>query len=382
MTRREVPPPESTPRDVLIVGGGPVGLLLAVLLAQHGIDVQVLERRDTVSTRTRAIGIHPPALAVLAEAGVADEVLRLSAPISEGVARSGGRTLGRLKFEPAIRSLPQWQTEQLLRARLERLRPGALRLGVEALRIAHGDGIVRVVTADDILDARFVVAADGARSRIRDSVGIGWRPLAGRAHYLMADLPDTSRYGSTAVLSFERAGVVESFSMPGNRRRWVALTESSVSSPTVNKLADIVKRRTGDTIVVDGDASAFEARQHLATRMVRGRMALVGDAGHEISPIGGQGMNLGWLDAADLASTLAEALRHSESDLFAGLMLTGYDRRRRRSAWIAARQAGFNMAMGRPAGGVALAARTALMRTLASPPTRALLAKAFTMRWL
>ncbi|WP_255523526.1 NAD(P)/FAD-dependent oxidoreductase [Salinibacterium sp. ZJ450] len=366
----------------MIVGGGPVGLLLAVLLAGCGIDVAVLERRAEASTRTRAIGIHPPALAVLGEAGIADEVLRRSVPIRQGVARSGGRTLGRLRFDPAIRALPQWQTERMLRARLAELNPDALRMGVEASTAEQRGGRVTVQTSAGRIEARFVVAADGARSRIRDSADIAWVPLGGRLNYLMADLPDTSPYGSTAVLSFERGGVVESFPMPDRKRRWVALTPTPVENPSCELLARLVRERTGDTLLPGGTASGFEARQHLASRMVSGRVALVGDAGHEISPIGGQGMNLGWLDAADLARTLTQALRHPQSALFTDVMLAGYDRRRRRSAWIAARQAGFNMSMGRPAGAVALVARTALMRTLAAPPTRELLAKAFTMRWL
>ena len=362
------------------------------------------------STRTRAIGIHPPALALLAEAGVADEVLRRSAPIRAGVARSGGRVLGRLRFDPAIRTLPQWQTERMLRARLEQLRPGALRLVLTragSSSAATGCGCSAPASGHEWptrgcrLPTRWCRRpTSGCGWPTSESMPGSWWPRtapaaasetrqaspgarsAGRRRYLMADLPDTSRYGSTAVLSFERGGVVESFPMPGKQRRWVALTPAPVENPTCELLGTIIRERVGDTLFPGGEASAFVARQHLADRMVRGRVALAGDAAHEISPIGGQGMNLGWLDAADLARTLALALQHPESDLFAAVMLAGYDRRRRRSARMAARQAGFNMAMGQPADGMTLAARTTLMRTLAGPPTRELLARAFTMRWL
>src|SRR5690606_24279234 len=114
--------------DVAIVGGGPVGMLAAVLLAQDGADVVVLEQRTEISPRPRAIGIHPPAVLALAEAGV--DVTRDGVRITVGEARADRRVLGRMIFgDPGVYSLPQQRVERMLRDRLHELRPGALRLG-------------------------------------------------------------------------------------------------------------------------------------------------------------------------------------------------------------------------------------------------------------
>ncbi|MCU1443468.1 MAG: oxidoreductase [Cryobacterium sp.] len=374
-------------REVLIVGGGPVGMLLACLLASRDIDVTVLEQRTEPSMRSRAIGIHPPSLAALDTIGVADALLSRAVRIQAGEVYCDGRRLGRLSFEGAARrypfvvALPQYETEALLRARFEEFRPDGIRGGVRVVGVREVDDRVDVLTADGAtLDARFVVGADGARSAVRASVGVPWRSLGRTESYLMADFPASAGEDSTAVLYFERGGVVESFPLPGGRRRWVAMTDGLKGDASSADLAGIVRSRTRVDLPLSTDPpSPFVARQHLASSMVSGRVALIGDAAHEISPIGGQGMNLGWLDAVALAPALESAVRNPQA---AASVLGEFDDRRRRSARVSARQAAFNMSMGRPAAGVRLGARNALVRTLALPPASAVVARAFTMRWL
>ena len=415
-------------RDVVIVGGGPVGTMLACVLAVGGLDVEVLEQREQPSLRSRAIGIHPPSLRALAAIGVADALLDRVVRIREGEVRCDGRRLGQLSFEraapgyPFVVALPQYETEALLRARFDQLRPGRYRSGVTVTG-AHdcGDAVVLSTDAGPI-EARYVIGADGARSRVRAAAGIAWRQLGRSETYLMGDFADPDPGDTGAVLYFERGGVVESFPLPGGRRRWVAMTDFLATDADSADLAALIRHRTGVSVAEPlGAASAFGVQQRLAGRMhsrpthvlraglsvgmgaadsaprgqataVRafgrgrlpatqqaGRIVLVGDAAHQISPIGGQGMNLGWLDAVALAPALQRALLEPAA---AASVLGGYDRSRRSAAHRAAVQAGFNMNMGRPAHGLRLGARNALVRSLTLPPANELVARAFTMRWL
>ncbi|GAA1509906.1 NAD(P)/FAD-dependent oxidoreductase [Agromyces terreus] len=391
--------------DVVVVGAGAVGLLLGWRLAQRGLDVVVLERRAARTGRSRAIGIHPPGLRALARAGIEAEVLGAAALVRDGRATCAGRTLGTMSFERGgpVLSLPQLEVEAMLERRLEALRPGAVRRGIEVVEVDDRGVDVRLVGVPVAAGAgaagegpaeagwpelrrvetttRYAVGADGVRSGIRESLGLGWRGRSGRAHYVMCDTSDETGEPSTALLHFEPAGVVESFPMPGRTRRWVARVRRPPARLTAETVAAIVRSRVDGgrfDVAAAGEPSAFEARQHLAERMSVGRIALAGDAAHEISPIGGQGMNLGWLDAVRLDHELAAALAVGAP--FEAFEV--YDRVRRAAARRAVRRATFNMSVGAPASGLRLRLRNTGVRMLDVPPLRAVLARAFTMRGL
>jgi 2-polyprenyl-6-methoxyphenol hydroxylase-like FAD-dependent oxidoreductase len=139
-----------------------------------------------------------------------------------------------------------------------------------------------------------------------------------------------------------------------------------------------IESRTGIGVELPPDAepTSFVAAQHRATRLHRGRIVLLGDAAHEISPIGGQGMNLGWVDARRLASELLRSLPHRMPELarFEWHVLRSASRAQRRSA--------FYMSMGAPAPAPVVRGRELLMRALGSPPLRAWTAGLLTMRGL
>lgn len=371
--------------DVVVVGAGPVGLLLACLLAQGGLRTVVCERRVDPDARTRAIGIHRPGLDALDAAGVGGAVRAEALRLQGGEVRSRRRTVAELTFDAdrPVLVLPQSRTHALLRSRLTALSPDALRPGwtVRALRDEGAAVHVAVDTAAGALGltAGVVVVADGVRSRFRRELAAGWHRRAGEARYAMVDVDaDVADPHDRAVLHCEPEGLVESFPLPGGRRRWVARQREGEDLSTAAAFRAAVLARTGIRLSLGEDLrpASFHASQHTVGRAVHGRIMLLGDAAHELSPIGGQGMNLGWGDALRLAAALAARGCDAAPDL------RGFEAAVRRRTRIAQRRSAFYMAMGAPATGVTVRGRELLLRALGSAPLRDGTAGLITMRGL
>src|SRR5699024_6157614 len=175
----------------------------------------------------------------------------------------------------------------------------------------------------------------------------------------------------------------ESFPLPGQMRRWVAHTGTALLPESPQFLTEVIAKRTGEQVDPQTATmmSAFGVRRRIAQRMVADRCVLIGDAAHEVSPIGGQGMTLGWPDALELAPLLTDALSgRKTTPLHQQVDFQVFEQTRLAAARATARQAELNMALGRSMSTVTASLRDAALKTVLGTGMRHRLARAFTMR--
>ena len=393
----------STGAQVLIVGAGPTGLLLANLLGARGITVTILERKEPPdrsvpeTEQSRAIGVTPPSLEILSQVGLAEALVHCGVSIQRAVVHGrsviGERApLGELRFEgihhrfPFILSGPQTRTQAILEEGLHRFPSVRVEYGREVIRYAEADGEISEAATVQCTDGtlwsgQYCVVADGAHGTTALAAGIGRRGAPYRPWFTMGDYRDGSGLGAEAHLWFTVEGAVESFPLPEGRRRWIVQQERDVEQT--------VLRRTGYTLNRADRIreSWFQPSWSEADTFHRNRIFLAGDAAHTMSPIGGQGMNTGFGDAEQLAITL-ETLLNPEATSAPGTQGARpataatpelYTRTRRRASRAATRRAAAGMFVGTIRGGVASRVRNGAVRLILRGPLRVLVARHFAM---
>jgi 2-polyprenyl-6-methoxyphenol hydroxylase-like FAD-dependent oxidoreductase len=304
--------------DVIVVGAGPTGLLLAGDLATAGTEVTVLEKRPAeLSNLTRAFAVHARSLEVLDARGLADELVANGRPVrSVQVFQRFAINLADLPSRFAyVLVAPQYEVERLLRRRAEEAGV-AFRYDTEVTSLTQDDAGVTVATADGAhLRARYLVGTDGARSTVRDAVGI---PFPGRAvirSMVLADVRLAREPADTLTVAAENEslGFIAPFGDGWYRFiGWHGNRDVSEDEPVdLDEVRSIARATLGDDFGMADPRflSRFHSDERQAPTYRKGRVLLAGDAAHVHSPAGGLGMNTGLQDAANLGWKLAAALR-------------------------------------------------------------------------
>ncbi len=315
--------------DVLIVGGGPVGLTLALALVQsaRGIRVGLVDRRPlSVPRDNRASAIAAGVRRVFEALGVWPAMAAQSQPITAmRITDSGVGDISRplfLSFEGDVapgeafaHMVPNRISGQVLLdavgQQIEVIAPAEITAWESDARSA------RLVLADGrVLVAPLVVAADGAQSALRQMAGIGVVEHDYRQTGLVTTISHELPHDGVAYEHFRPAGPFASLPLTGNRSSLV-WTESSVEAPRflgMDKAAlaleiEAVMGSTLGAVSVEDDLAGFPLRMRIARDFVAPRLALVGDAAHVVHPIAGQGLNLGLKDVAALAEVVIDTIR-------------------------------------------------------------------------
>lgn len=328
MKRDEIPDLDC---EVLIVGAGPTGLMAATLLHRQGVRVRIIDTRTEPSTESRAFAIQARTMELFQSLGLVDQLL------DKGVVNPGidmyiaGQPVGGMDYDragatdtpyPFIFLLPQSETEAILIAELSR-QGIAVERGLTVIEFSQTAEYVvtRAQGANGLMDIKsaYLIGADGAHSMVRKASGMSFDGAKYAQTFMLADCRiewplDHSRFkvfvsGDTIGLFLPIAGETCSRVMatdhgPGN--------DSTEAPLELAELESAFRKASGLDVRLSDAVwkTRYKAHHRAVDRYREGRAFVAGDAAHIHSPAGGQGMNTGLQDAANLAWKIAGVLKH------------------------------------------------------------------------
>jgi 2-polyprenyl-6-methoxyphenol hydroxylase-like FAD-dependent oxidoreductase len=314
--------------DVLIVGAGPTGLVLAIWLTRLGVSLRIVDKMAETQKTSRAVAVQARTLELYSQIDLADEVVQRGRKASAANLWVAGKSVGRLFFGdigtdlspfPYALIFPQDEHESLLIDRLARLGVEVERrtelLGFEE---ANGRVLARLKRPDgasEVCETAYLTGCDGAHSTVRETLQIGFAGGTYAHLFYVADVEASGAATNGEVhVALDTTDFLAIFPLKSEgRARLVGTVRDDAEHRKENLEWDDVSKRVIEWMDIDVKRvnwfSTYRVHHRVADQFGKGCAFLLGDAAHVHSPVGGQGMNTGIGDAVNLAWKLAAVLR-------------------------------------------------------------------------
>ena len=314
--------------DVLIVGAGPTGLVLGLWLTLLGVRVRIVDKTEQPGTTSRALAVQARTLELYRQIGIADAVAAAGRPMAAANLWAAGKHVARAVLGdigagispfPYALIFPQDEHERLL---IDRLCEAGVEVERSTELVAFEEVAGRVHArlsgpgaATETCEAAFIAGCDGAHSVVRQALAIGFPGGTYEHLFYVADVAarGTAMNGELHA-ALDTSDFLAVFPLKEDgRARLIGTVRADAEHRRESLSWDDVSSRVIDWMRIEVDRvhwfSTYHVHHRVADRFGKGRAFLLGDAAHVHSPVGGQGMNTGIGDAANLAWKLAAVLQ-------------------------------------------------------------------------
>jgi 2-polyprenyl-6-methoxyphenol hydroxylase-like FAD-dependent oxidoreductase len=318
--------------EVLIVGAGPTGLALACQLIRYGVDFIIIDKKETTTPHSKAIGVQPRTLELYEQIGLTAPLIELGTPAGKAKMFAGGRMRGEVEFGelgkgmspyPYILFVEQGKHESLL-YQFIRSHERDVVWNTELENFAQdGNSVVgnlkKLSGETETIEAKFLVGCDGAKSLIRHTLGLKFEGSTFERMFYVADVQLDWEYGHDALQVFlMRNSLLAFFPMKGEKQYRIVGT---FPEEFAKDEGDILYGEIEEQIKLDADVelditkvnwfSTYKVHTRHVNKFSEGRCFLAGDSAHIHTPAGAQGMNTGIQDGYNLAWKLAWVLKNT-----------------------------------------------------------------------
>ena len=321
--------------DVLIVGAGPTGLALACQLIRFGIDFIIVDKNETTTPHSKAIGVQARTLEIYEQIGLAEQLINRGEPATKARMFAGGRVRGEIDFGdlgrgmspyPYVLFVEQGRHEAVLHDFIQS-REKEVEWKTELLSFTHDrngiEGSIRRTSGETAnISAKFLVGCDGAKSIVRHSLGLKFEGSTFERIFYVADVEIDWDHGHGVLQAFlMKNSLLAFFPMTGEKQYRIVGT---FPEEFAKDDGDILYEEIEEQIKKDTDVeldithvnwfSTYKVHTRHVEKFSVGRCFLAGDSAHIHTPAGAQGMNTGIQDGYNLAWKLAWVLKHGASE--------------------------------------------------------------------